>query len=92
MVVVMPLSVKSVVSASVTDSSAVMTMMPQSSFEMRHFTCKKPVTAPAAKPAKKDRKTAGSGGTPSRSIRMVQTTPPSGKVPSTDRSAKSRME
>ena len=91
MVVVIPLSVKSVVSASVTDSSAVMTMMPQSSFEMRHFTCKKPVTAPAARPAKKDRKTAGSG-TPSRSIKMVQTTPPSGKVPSTDRSAKSRME
>ena len=89
---VRPVLVRSWVKARVTDKSPVITMIPAKSGLILPRTCKSPVSAPAASPARKLKRMAGRAGIPSLSIRMAQTTPPRGKVPSTERSGKSRIE
>ncbi len=83
--------VSSPVAANVTESSAVMTIIPASRLDILNLTCKIPVTEPTANPEMKLRIIAGSAGIPSLSISTVQKTPPSGNVPSTERSGKSSI-
>ena len=73
-----------------TDSSMVYTRIPQSRGLIFSFTCKMPVTHPAAAPAKKEITRQSQGLTPFR-INTPLTTAPNGMVPSTDKSGKSRM-
>ena len=87
-----PVLVSSFVRAKVTDKRAVITIIPESNFEIWNLTCKTPVITPAISPAKKLRSIAGRAGMPSFNIKIVQITPPRGKVPSTERSGKSRIE
>ena len=65
-------------------------MIPHRSGVMCSLTCMSPVRTPAAIPATKEITRLSQGSTPFR-ISTPLSTAPSGNVPSTDRSGKSRM-
>ena len=73
-----------------TESIAVYMMIPQSRGVMRSLTCMIPVSTPAAIPAANEIIRQSQGSTP-WIIRTPLSTAPSGNVPSTDRSGKSRI-
>lgn len=64
-----------------------MTRMPESRSVMPSFTCRNPVTAPAAQPHTNAQASAATGWTPA-AISAAVTHAPSGNVPSTDKSGK----
>ena len=73
------------------ENRAVWVMMPASRFRMRNFTWMKPVNRPARAPASMARGRVSQALTP-LIRRTAVTAAPRGKVPSTPRSGKSRME
>ena len=85
-----PPSVPAFMITRLTDSSAVITRIPHSNGRIFSFTCSRPVTQPAAAPTANAARVASQGLSP-RSISTAATVAPSGTVPSTDRSGKSRM-
>ena len=67
-----------------------MTMIPDSRSRTFNFTWMNPVTHPARTPAANAANSVSTGLTPA-SISVTVTAPPSGNVPSTDKSGKSRI-